>query len=44
MYLEDGDTGQVAHTAILHETEHPSAILLPIVEPEQRQEGNQERR
>ena len=30
MYLEEGGTGQVAHTAILHDAEHPSAIILPI--------------
>jgi uncharacterized protein len=30
MYLMEGDTGRVAHTAILHDAEHPSAIILPI--------------
>jgi hypothetical protein len=34
MYLEGGEAGWVAHTAILHDIEHPSAILLLIVEPE----------
>ncbi|MEJ2736833.1 MAG: hypothetical protein P8189_25260 [Anaerolineae bacterium] len=34
MYLEEGEVGRVAHTAILHDTERPPAILLLIVEPE----------
>ena len=31
---EEGEPGRIAHTAILHGAEHPSAIVLPIVEPE----------
>lgn len=29
-FVEDGETGQIAHTTILHDTEHPSMIILPI--------------
>ncbi|MCD4687676.1 MAG: CocE/NonD family hydrolase, partial [Anaerolineae bacterium] len=28
--LLDGETGQVAHTTILHDAEHPSALILPV--------------
>jgi len=30
MFLADGDSGQIAHTTILHDADHPSAIILPI--------------
>lgn len=29
-FLADGDTGQVAQITILHDTAHPSAIILPV--------------
>jgi predicted acyl esterase len=29
-YLEEGAVGQIAHTTILHDADHPSAIILPI--------------
>jgi putative CocE/NonD family hydrolase len=29
-FLLEGESGQIAHTTILHDTEHPSAIVLPI--------------
>jgi putative CocE/NonD family hydrolase len=29
MYLEEGAVGQIAHTTILHDADHPSAIILP---------------
>jgi hypothetical protein len=30
MYLTDGKDGQIAQTTILHDADHPSAIILPI--------------
>jgi putative CocE/NonD family hydrolase len=30
MYLEEGAVGQIAHTTILHDADHPSAIILPL--------------
>ena len=30
MYLEEGAGGQIAHTTILHDADHASAIILPI--------------
>jgi len=30
MYLEEGAVSQIAHTTILHDADHPSAIILPI--------------
>jgi uncharacterized protein len=30
MYLEEGAGGQIAHTTILYDADHPSAIILPI--------------
>lgn len=30
MFLLEGETGQIAHTTILHDSDHPSAIILPI--------------
>jgi predicted acyl esterase len=29
-FLREGESGQVAHTTILHDSEHPSAVILPI--------------
>ncbi len=29
-YVEEGAGGQIAHTTVLHDAEHPSAIILPI--------------
>ncbi|MEW5869814.1 MAG: CocE/NonD family hydrolase [Chloroflexota bacterium] len=30
IYLEAGAAGQVAHTMILHDADHPSAVILPV--------------
>jgi uncharacterized protein len=30
MYLDGGAGGQIAHTTILHDANHPSAVILPI--------------
>jgi putative CocE/NonD family hydrolase len=30
-FLEDGDTGQIAHNTILHDADHLSALVLPII-------------
>lgn len=32
MFLGEGDTGRIAHTTILHDADHPSALVLPVVE------------
>jgi len=29
-FLEEGEAGQIAHTTILHDAAHPSAIILPL--------------
>jgi predicted acyl esterase len=31
-YLQDGDVGRIAHTTLLHNAEHPSALILPVRE------------
>lgn len=30
LFLAEGESGQVAHTTILHDAAHPSAIILPV--------------
>lgn len=32
MFLKAGETGQVAHTTILHSAEYPSAMILPVMQ------------
>jgi predicted acyl esterase len=29
-FLQEGESGQVAHTTLLHDGQHPSAIILPV--------------
>jgi uncharacterized protein len=33
MYLREGESGQIAHTKILHDADHPSAIILSMMPP-----------
>jgi uncharacterized protein len=30
MFLAEGDSGQIAHTTILHSADYPSAVILPV--------------
>jgi putative CocE/NonD family hydrolase len=33
-FLEEGEAGRVAHTVVLHDADHPSALILPVMEGE----------